>query len=96
MIIDTLGIDHVMRVLLPAEYKEQLAVAEKLYEVQAPLRAAQAEEDARLQQLEAEEEQRNTPNRNPCHVTVMLWVRSMWSHDHGVPCRRRFRGIGQG
>ena len=35
-----------MRVLLPAEYKEQLAVAEKLYEVQAPLRAAQAEEDA--------------------------------------------------
>ena len=67
-----------MRVLLPAEYKEQLAVAEKLYEVQAPLRAAQAEEDARLQQLEAEEEQRNTPNRNPCHVTVMLWVR-LWS-----------------
>ena len=63
-----------MRVLLPAEYKEQLAVAEKLYEVQAPLRAAQAEEDARLQQLEAEEEQRKTPNRNPCHVTVMLGV----------------------
>ena len=49
-------------------------MAEKLYEVQAPLRAAQAEEDARLQQLEAEEEQRNTPNRNPCHVTVMLGV----------------------
>ena len=63
---------------LSAEYKEQLAVAEKLYEVQAPLRAAQAEEDARLQQLEAEEEQRRTPNRNPCHVTVMLWVR-LWS-----------------
>ncbi len=61
-----------MRVLLSAEYKEQLAVAEKLYEVQAPLRAAQAEEDARLQQLEAEEEQRkNTqpkPVPNHCHT----------------------------
>ena len=36
-------------------------MAEKLYEVQAPLRAAQAEEEARLQKLEAEEEQRKTP-----------------------------------
>ena len=47
-------------------------MAEKLYEVQAPLRAAQAEEEARLQQLEAEEEQRKTPNRNPCRITVVL------------------------
>ena len=61
-----------MRVLLSAEYKEQLAVAEKLYEVQAPLRAAQAEEDARLQQLEAEEEQRKNTQPKPvprhCHA----------------------------
>ena len=63
-----------MRGCVATEYKEQLAVAEKLYEVQAPLRAAQAEEDARLQQLEAEEEQRKTPNQNPCQITVILGV----------------------
>ena len=68
-----------MRGCVATEYKEQLAVAEKLYEVQAPLRAAQAEEEARLQKLEAEEEQRKTPNRNPCRITVM--VRLWWSQS---------------
>ena len=88
-----------MRGCVATEYKEQLAVAEKLYEVQAPLRAAQAEEEARLQKLEAEEEQR----KHPCHVTVSLGsvlvrlgggLQSMTMESMSTGCFR-IRRIGQ-